>query len=122
MKEPINNIRPVSPFPDIGGAGKEAMVVSATTVFRRRDPTNKQTSSHVPNFVFDHSKQSPLWPDGKPNALIESTHATGPSPSAYRTINRSGRPYALGVHVGGSPDDFIATPRQDERPGKKILK
>jgi hypothetical protein len=92
------------PFPKLSGGTKETMVVSGTSVLRRREPTNTQTMSKMTNMVWDYSKQQKVWPDGKPNALIESTHATH-SNENYRTINRSGRPYALGVQVGGSPDD-----------------
>jgi hypothetical protein len=120
MKDPINSTDQVSPFPKLN-SNKESMVLSGTGTLRRRDPTNRQTASHNVNMVFDHSVQSPLWPDGNPNALIESTHATGTDRN-YRTMNRSGRPYALGVHVGGSPDDYLATPVLDERSQLKILK
>ena len=82
---------------------KRSMALSSNTVLRRREPTNPFVASKFTNMVFDHSKQLAVWPDGKPNALIEASQSTGTS--SYRTINRSGHPYALmDTFVGGSPD------------------
>jgi hypothetical protein len=78
--------------------------VSTTTTFRSRPPTNVQTASRAPNMVFDHSKQFAVFPDRLPNSLIEATNSQR-GIVGYRTMNRSGRPFALKVDVGGSPDD-----------------
>lgn len=82
---------------------KESLRISATTILRKRAPTNMNTASKVPNMVFDHSNQMRIWPDKRPKALIETTQKT--NEHDYRTVNRSGHPFALGVNVGGSPDD-----------------
>lgn len=92
----------IDKYPDFHGS-KETMRLSGTISLRRRDPTNSQTASKVPNYCFDHSKQMPVWPDRRPDALIENTQ--GVDFKSYRTMNASGRPYALGVDVGGAPDD-----------------
>lgn len=89
---------------------KESVVLSGSGVLRKRPPTNYHTASKNVNFAFDHSKQFALLPDGNPRSLIEATHMTGKE-NNYRTMNRSGKPFALGVSVGGSPDDS-GTPLQ----------
>lgn len=91
----------VDPYPKF--SEKTALRTSTSTTLRHRDPTNLHTGSKVMNYVFDHSDQIPIWPDQRPSALIETTQKE--TRSTYRTINRSGHPFALGVQVGGSPDD-----------------
>jgi hypothetical protein len=95
------NLKRISPYPNFGE--KTALRTSTSTTLRHRPPTNPHTDSKIPNFVFDYSDQKALWPDRNPNALIENTQNV--SPGGYKTINRSGHPFALGVNVGGSPDD-----------------
>lgn len=97
---------------------KETLTVSGVSVMRKRPPTNMHMASKNVNMTFDHSRQFALLPDGNRRALIEATHATG-GENNYRTMNRSGKPYALGTMVGGSPDD-PGTPLQRARPAKII--
>jgi hypothetical protein len=101
MKQLFNNTE-VSEFPKVR-SGKEVLRVSPSVVMRRREPTNPHTASKLPNMVWDYTNQQKVWPDGKPNSLIEATQTTH-SNDNYKTMNRSGHPYALGVFVGGSPD------------------
>jgi hypothetical protein len=98
---------------------KEAIRTSTTSTLRRRDPTNPHTASKVPNMVFDHSQQLAVWPDGRPASLIEATQTTGNS--QYKTMNKTGRPYALGTMVGGSPDQR-GTLLSSKSPKVKITK
>lgn len=81
---------------------KMSRFVGANTLFRRRT-TNEQTASNFTNMVFDHSSQKSIIPDRYPKALIECTQGLGPGPT--RPMNASGRPKALNVDIGGSPDD-----------------
>jgi hypothetical protein len=115
MAKPMTMNAKHDPYPEVTGGDKEALRISTTSTLRKRTPTNLNTAAKVPNFVFDHSRQVPVWPNGKPDALIESTHATR-SNDNYDTMNRSGRPFALGVDVGGSPDD----PSNPYRPSKRV--
>ena len=92
----------VDKLPDFGSGDKRSMLISATTVMRRREPTNPRIASKMTNMVFDHSQQLEVWPDGGP-ALIEASQMTGDAP--YKTMNKSGHPFALvGNFVGGAPD------------------
>ena len=107
----------VDSHPQVSG-DKKSLVLSGTGVERRREPTNDFMTSKHPNMVWDFSTQQPFWPDGNPNTLVESTQQF--NVRNYRAMNRSGHPYALGVNVGGSPDDggeSFAKP-----PPAKILK
>ena len=104
--------------PELCHGDKSALQVSGNTVIRKREPTNLHTASKNVNMVFDHSKQFALLPDGKPKVLVEATNSTRGEHN-YRTMNRSGRPYALGTMVGGSPDD-PGTPLQSSEPFKMI--
>jgi hypothetical protein len=81
---------------------KKALRTSTSTTLRSREPTNHHTAAKNVNFVFDHSEQMRVWPDAKPDALIETTR-TGLK-DTLKTMNKSGKPFALGVNVGGSPD------------------
>jgi hypothetical protein len=92
----------IDKHPDLRG-DKQALRTSTSTTLRRREPTNPFIASKLPNMVFDHSRQMNIWPDQRPSALIETTQKE--TTKTYRTINRSGRPFALNVEVGGSPDD-----------------
>lgn len=97
---------PVDPHPIVNGSGsKHTMTLSATTVLRRREPTSDpHIARNMTNFVWDYQHLRHVWPNGDPNALIEATQATGGT--QYDTINKSGRPYALGgIMVGGAPDN-----------------
>jgi hypothetical protein len=105
----------VDKYPD--ASEKTALRTSTSTTLRYRDPTNAQTASKVPNYVFDHSNQMRIWPDQRPRALIETTQKE--TANTYRTMNRSGHPYALGVNVGGSPDD-PGTPFTKSRKAKVL--
>ena len=96
------NRKPVSRYPRLK-TDKESIRISGTTVIRKRAPTNVQAVSKHPNMVWDYSRQQAVWPDSKPKSLLEATQTT--SNTAYRTMNRSGQPFALDCNVGGSPDD-----------------
>src|ERR1700690_1881391 len=83
--------------------GKETLRVSATTVMRFRQPTNEWTTAHANCYVWDYADQRKVWPNGKPDALIEATQATG---TKYDTMNRSGHPFALGnIELGGDAEE-----------------
>jgi hypothetical protein len=82
---------------------KQFIPQSGLTTLRRREPTNEQTASKHPNMVWEYSKQQAVLPDRLPKVLIESTQQYS-GPGNYRTMNASGKPYALDVMVGGSPD------------------
>lgn len=83
---------------------KHSLPISGTGVMRRREPTNTFVTSKHPNMVFDHSNQLPVIPDTDPRVSVEASQKTGSAP--YRTMNRSGHPFAMvGNFVGGSPDD-----------------
>jgi hypothetical protein len=92
----------IDPFPNIK-TDKEALRTSTSTTLRKRPPTNEFTASKNVNMVWDFTEQQKVWPDGKPKSLIEATQTTSNTP--YKTMNKSGHPFALGVQVGGSPDD-----------------
>lgn len=98
---------------------KETLRVSKTTILRRRNPTNEFTTSKHPAMIWDYSVQRMVWPNGSPRALIEASSKTG---HKYDTINRSGRPFALGnIDVGGAPDtkgDLLHV----KAPPKRMLK
>jgi hypothetical protein len=99
--------------------GKEALVVSRTTVMRERPPTNDFLTAKNPAMVWDYSQQRPVWPNGKPDALIEATQQTG---TKYDTINKSGRPFALGnIDVGAAPDPR-GEPLFVKAPPKRMLR
>jgi len=98
---------------------KKALRVSLSTTLRSRPPTNDHTAGKNVNFVFDHSVQMRIWPDAKPKALIETTR-TG-AQDVNKTMNRSGKPFALGVNVGGSPDQR-GTLLSSKSPKVKITK
>lgn len=99
---------------------KQALRVSATTVMREREPSNEFLTSKNPSMVWDYSQQRRVWPNGDPNALIEATQKTG---TKYDTINRSGRPFALGnIEVGGDMADPRGDPLFVKAPSKKMLK
>jgi hypothetical protein len=108
----------VSDFPDATQTDKLAVRTSTSTTLRRREPTNYQTASKNVNMVWDYSQQQKVWPDGRPNSLIEATQTTHTNQN-YRTMNKSGKPYALGVMVGGAPDDR-GTPFEKALPAKMI--
>lgn len=86
--------------------------LSNLTTLRGRTPTNQQTADNNMQMVFDHSQQKAVLPDRNPRdkRLIEATHAL--TPGGYRTMNKDGRPMALGikgvggtgVELGGAPD------------------
>ena len=80
---------------------------SGNTVERYRSPTNPRTAAAMTQFTFDYSRQAQVFPDSRPDALIESTHKT--PESSYKTINRSGETAALGAlsraFIGGVPDE-----------------
>jgi hypothetical protein len=103
--------------PELRG-DKQVLRISPSTTLRRREPTNEHTANKVPNFVWDHSQQQQLVPDTDPRVSVEATQKTDGAP--YRTMNRSGRPFALGVEVGGSPDDRGTQTRRGPR--ARILK
>lgn len=119
--ETRNPPRVIDPYPKVDCDEKRSMRLSGTTVLRRREPTNPAVAQNHPNMVWDYSRQMRVWPDGKPDSLIESTNFTGSRPHAMKTMNRSGRPYALGVMVGGSPDQ-AGSRDLNLRPRKKIVK
>jgi hypothetical protein len=81
---------------------KEALRISTTTTLRRREPTNQNVSAKFPSMVWDHREQMAIIPYYKPNSYIESTQSY--SKGTPKTMNKSGRPYALDTFVGGSPD------------------
>jgi hypothetical protein len=86
-------------------ASKRSTRLSSISTLRERDATNSHLQTKVPHMTWDFSKQVPLWPDRRKPALIEATHKDGAQAlSGLRTLNRSGKPYALGVEIGGSPD------------------
>lgn len=68
--------------------------LDSITSFRMRTPTNPQTSANFTNMAFDHSSQ---------RAVVPSKVIGGNG--GYTTMNASGRPKALSVDVGGSPED-----------------
>ncbi len=86
---------------------------------RRRNPTNEFTTHKHPAMIWDYSIQREVWPNGNPNALIEASQQTG---HKHDTINKSGRPFALGnIDVGGAPDTK-GDPFWVHAPPKKMLK
>ncbi len=98
---------------------KAALSISPTITQRHRHPTNEFTTSKHPAMVWDYSRQRQVWPNGDPKALIESSSHTG---HKYDTMNKSGRPFALGnMDMGGAPDtqgdSLWVTP-----PKKKMLR
>jgi hypothetical protein len=99
---------------------KETLIVSATTVMRQRPPTNDFLTSKNPSMVWDYSQQRRVWPNGNPNALIEATQQTG---TKYDTINKSGRPFALGnMEIGGDAQETNGDPLFEKATRKKMLK
>jgi hypothetical protein len=89
----------IDPHPQIDrGDSKKALRISGTSVIRRREPTNPEVAANHPNMVWDHQQQRPVAPVG-------GARAVGYRRLGETTMNRSGRPYALGTMVGGSPDD-----------------
>lgn len=102
--------------PELRFGDKSSLPVSGNTVMRKREPTNYHTACHNVNMVWDHSSQEAAIPTGNRKGIIVATdRATG-----YRSMNASGRPYALGCMVGGSPDD-PGYPL-DKGPPAKIIK
>ncbi len=112
---------PIDPYPQLEGGTKKTLTLSATTVLRRREPTNEQTARNHPNMVWDYQDQRHVWPNGKPHALIEATQSTGREAN-YDTINKSGHPFALGqIMLGGSPE-MPGQPLGHTSNQKKMLK
>jgi hypothetical protein len=111
----------IDKYPKLNSDEKTTMRISGTSVMRRREPTNPQTASHMPNMAWDHSEQMHVFPDNDPQALVEASKITGDSLTAYKTMNKSGRPYALGVSVGGAPRDGGMADK-NLKPTKNILK
>ncbi len=111
----------IDKYPKLNSDEKTTMRISGTSVMRRREPTNPQTASHMPNMAWDHSEQMHVWPDGHKNALIESTNYTGQQQRSMKTMNKSGKPYALGVSVGGAPRSGGVADK-NLKPTKNILK
>lgn len=100
--------------------GKEVLRTSPTVVMRFRQPTNPFTAGKVHTMVFDYADQRPVWPNGKPDALIEATQQSG---TKYDTINRSGHPFALGnIELGGDAAETNGDPPFTRVPSKKMLK
>ena len=98
---------------------KESVRTSATSILRRRNPTNEFTASKHPAMIWDYSIQRKVWPNGNPRALIEASSQTG---HKYDTINKSGRPFALGnMDIGGAPDTK-GDPLHVKAPPKRMLK
>lgn len=89
-----------SDYPDLDE--KQALRVSPSTMLRKRPPTNKFLQTKLPNMIWDHSQQMAIRPDNSPNAIVEATQVF--QGGAYRTTNKSGKPFALGVEIGGAPD------------------
>jgi len=67
---------------------KRIQRLSLTTTLRSKEPTNAQTDAHAPNFQPSFATQE---------AVVPSRVATGSSSGGETTMNRSGRPLALGV-------------------------
>ena len=87
------------------GTDKESFRVSSNTTMRRREPTAPHRADKAMTMVWDYSKQQKVWPNGNNKALVEATQTTGAGIQNYATMNRAtGKPYALGTIVGGSPD------------------
>jgi hypothetical protein len=104
----------------VGLNKKQALRVSATTVMREREPSNGFLTTKAPAMVWDYSHQRKVWPNGNPRALIEATQQTG---TKYDTINKSGRPFALGnIEVGGDMADPRGDPLFVKAPSKKMLR
>lgn len=83
--------------------------LSNLTTLRGRTPTNPQTAENNMQMVFDHSQQKAVVPDRLSGVLIEATR--GLASDAYRTMNKNGRPMALGIKgVGGSGVDLGGAP------------
>lgn len=80
---------------------KDNFQLSGSTMYRRREPTNPRTAAHFTQMVFDHSVQHPVLPDADKYMIAEITRDHS---DASRTLDKSGRPKALNVMVGGSPD------------------
>lgn len=118
MKTPLFSSEEASRFPDTHQHEKTAVRTSTSTTLRHREPTNPHTSSKNVNMVWDYSRQQKVWPDGRPDSLVEATQTTHTNKN-YRTMNKSGKPYALGVMVGGSPDTQ-GQPYQESPPAKII--
>ncbi len=75
---------------------KKAFRQSNTTTYRERAPTSPEIASRgMTNMAIDFSRQQAVVP-----SRFGSTHRETPG----RTMNRSGRPMALDVMVGGSPE------------------
>jgi hypothetical protein len=109
--------QPVDQYPDL--TEKETRRVSPTVVLRKRKPTNEFTTSKHPSMVWDYSIQREVWPNGKPDALIEASQHTG---HKYDTIDKSGHPFALGnIDMGGAPD-AVGERLFMRSPPKKMLK
>jgi hypothetical protein len=86
---------------------KKTRRISTTITQRERPPTSPEIANRgVPNMVFDYSRQQKLVPNtlGSRAVFNESMAVPTGDKSRLRTMNASGRPKALDVSVGGSPD------------------
>jgi hypothetical protein len=102
--------------PELRFGDKSALQVSGNTVIRKREPTNYHTACKNVNMVFDHSNQNSVVPTGNRKGIVVATDQA----AGYRPMNATGRPYALGTVVGGSPDDPGYPLRKG--PAAKIIK
>ena len=86
---------------------KTAFPLSSITTWRERPPTSPDLANRgLHNMVFDYSKQQKLVPDSLGSRAVFNENILSPEGSTrkLRTTNSGGRPKALNVSVGGSPD------------------